>query len=87
MEILGAAHFRWVTVKGALEWRVPAVHQLENQHSQLKKHEALMAWIGDGRLKIAPLVSHLLSPAQIQIAYESLLNHKNEFVGVVLNWK
>jgi len=65
---------------------VPAKHQLHNQHSQVKKHEAIMAWLADGRLKIDPLISHVLRPTEIQTAYEGLLNKKDEYIGVVLDW-
>jgi 2-desacetyl-2-hydroxyethyl bacteriochlorophyllide A dehydrogenase len=86
-DLLYHVHYRWVSLKGALEWRVPSYHQLENEHSQLKKHQALMRWLEDGSLHIRPLISHRLSPTQISEAYEGLLHDKERYVGVVLEWQ
>jgi hypothetical protein len=33
------------------------------------------------------LVTHTISPAQLGTAYEGLLKKKEEYLGVVLNWK
>lgn len=86
-DIFAPSHLRWITVKGALEWIVPAQGNHENQHSQSKRHEVIMAWLADGRLKVQPLISHQLPAAQIDQAYNGLLNHKDEYTGVVLDWK
>jgi 2-desacetyl-2-hydroxyethyl bacteriochlorophyllide A dehydrogenase len=86
-ELLRPIHWRWVTLKGALEWRVPAYHQLENEHSQLKKHGVIVDWLRSGRITLAPLISHRLPPAAIKQAYEGLLREKDSYVGVVLEWQ
>ena len=84
--IFNPTHRRWITIKGGLEWRIPARGQMPYDHSQVKKHEALMAWLADGRLKIDPLITHVLPPTEIQTAYEGLLHKKDEYIGVVLDW-
>lgn len=85
-ELLRPIHWRWVTLKGALEWRIPAYHQLDNEHSQLKKHHAIVDWLRSGRITLAPLISHRLAPDEIKRAYEGLLHNKEEYIGVVLDW-
>jgi 2-desacetyl-2-hydroxyethyl bacteriochlorophyllide A dehydrogenase len=85
-EVFSAAHIRWVTIKGSLEWNVPTEPALPHQYSQRKKLEAIFAWIADGRLNLKPLITHTLRPAQIKTAYEGLLHKKDEYVGVVLKW-
>lgn len=80
-------HLRNITIRGALEWRLPEYSTLPYQHSHASKHEAIFGWMADGRLKIAPLVSHRLPAAQIQDAYEGLQEQKDVYTGVVLNWK
>jgi 2-desacetyl-2-hydroxyethyl bacteriochlorophyllide A dehydrogenase len=86
-DLLYHVHYRWVSFKGALEWRVPAYPQLPNEHSQLKKHQALTRWLADGALKLSPLISHRLPPTKIREAYEGLLGDKDRYIGVVLDWQ
>lgn len=80
------AHLRWITIQGALEWRLPPYHQMDNEHSQLKKHLTIVDWIRDDKLKLKPLISHVLSPSEIKKAYDGLLQEKDIYVGVVLDW-
>jgi len=85
-EVFSAAHIRWVTIKGCLEWNVPTEPAMPHQYSQRKKIDAIFAWITDGRLKLKPLITQVLPPSEIQTAYEGLLHKKEEYVGVVLKW-
>jgi len=85
-EIFGAAHYRWITLKGSLEWNVATEGALPNDYSQRKKLEAIFAWIADGRLKMRPLITHVLPPTEIKTAYEGLLHKKEEYLGVALKW-
>ena len=85
-EVFRAAHIRWVTIKGSLEWNVPTESALPHLYSQRKKIDAIFAWMADGRLQLRPLITHVLPPSQIKAAYEGLLHQKEEYVGVILNW-
>ncbi|HSI85751.1 MAG: zinc-binding alcohol dehydrogenase [Candidatus Methylacidiphilales bacterium] len=86
-EVFRTAHQKWITVKGALEWSVPAESHVEHDHTLGKRLAGLFAWIADGRLKLDPLITHVLPPQQIKQAYEGLLHDKENYVGVVLNWE
>ena len=86
-DVFGAAHRRWVTIKGCLEWNLPTEPLLEQDYCQHKKLDALFQWIADGRLTLKPLLTHVLPPEEIKAAYEGLLSKKEDFVGVVLKWK
>ena len=85
-DIFGAAHIRWITVKGCLEWNVPTESPLPQDYSQRKKLDAIFGWIADGRLNLKALITHVLPPEEIKTAYEGLLHKKEEYVGVVLKW-
>ena len=87
-------HRRNITVRGAMEWCLPAYtpkafwgDKTPPLLSICDKQRVIFDWIADGRLKIEPLISHRLSPAKIQEAYEGLLNRPEEFTGVVLDWE
>jgi len=45
-----------------------------------------MDLIASGALKVAPLHTHTLSPAEAESAYEGLKSAKDEYVGVVFDW-
>ena len=86
-EVFNAAHYRWVTVKGSLEWNLPTEPVLPQDHSQQARLAAIFSWIADGRLNLKPLITHVMPPEEIKTAYEGLLRKKEEYVGVVLKWK
>ena len=86
-EIFAAAFHRWITVKGSLEWYYPTDSPLEHAYTQRKKLDAIHQWMRDGRLKLKPMITHVLPPEEIKTAYEGLLNQKEEYLGVVLRWK
>ncbi len=86
-EVFGAAHFKWVTVSGALEWYYPTETPGEHGYDQLKKLAAIFQWISDGRLNLQPMLTHRLPPADIKKAYDGLLHQKEDYVGVILRWK
>jgi 2-desacetyl-2-hydroxyethyl bacteriochlorophyllide A dehydrogenase len=86
-EVFQAAHIRWITIRGALEWNIPTEGALPFDYSQRKKLDAIFGWMADGRLNVKPLLTHVLKPEEIRTAYEGLLREKEKFVGVVLRWK
>lgn len=77
-----------LTIRGALEWRLPRRANLD-PHAR-HTTEGNLRYIFDlmvrGRLRVAPLVSHRIPAAQATKAYEGLLEHKDRFIGVVLDW-
>lgn len=76
------------TVKGALEWRYPLLadpagfckHSIENNVRQL------LRMMSHGKLNTAPLLTHLVSPADCHSVYEGLANQKDLYTGVVFDW-
>jgi threonine dehydrogenase-like Zn-dependent dehydrogenase len=80
-------HMRMITVRGALEWSLPAYSAPGGQDSQQSKQEMIFDWIRRGKLLIEPLISHRLQPTQIKAAYEGLLNEPESFFGVLLDWR
>ncbi|RKY02147.1 hypothetical protein DRP77_08410 [Candidatus Poribacteria bacterium] len=39
------------------------------------------------RIKVDPLITHVIKPERVKSAYEGLLNRKDEFLGVVIDWR
>lgn len=89
-EILNYVHL-WprgcLTLKGAHEWRFP-VHQVKgSKHSIERNTRIALRMISEGRLKVRELITHVIKPENIKEAYEGLLNKKDEFLGVILDWR
>jgi 2-desacetyl-2-hydroxyethyl bacteriochlorophyllide A dehydrogenase len=77
-----------VAVKGALEWRYPVRDDGEGfcKHSIERNVGQLLRLLAQGKLKAAPLITHLASPADCHAVYEGLANQKDVYTGVVLDW-
>jgi len=89
-EILNYIHL-WsrgcLTFKGAHEWRFP-IHQVEgSKHSIERNTQIAMQLICERKLKVRELITHIIKPENIKEAYEGLLNKKDEFLGVIIDWK
>jgi threonine dehydrogenase-like Zn-dependent dehydrogenase len=76
-----------LTVRGALEWFLPIYPGVGGRDSQYSKQEMIFDWIGQGKLRLAPLISHRLKPEQIKEAYGGLLYDPETYTGVVLDWR
>jgi len=79
-------HWKWITFKGALEWRIPLMPGRGIRHSTRGNLENIFDLIQRGRLKVGELISHRMDPENIKEAYDGLLNKKDEYWGVVLDW-
>ncbi len=75
-----------ITFKGAHEWRYPVARDPYVKHSMERNSEIALNLIKSGALKVAPLHTHTLSPAEAPSAYQGLKNAKDEYVGVVFDW-
>lgn len=89
-EILNRVHL-WqhgcLTFKGAHEWRIP-VRPAEGAKHSLQSHaEYLLRLLAAQRLAVSPLLTHALPPDRCQEAYEGLRDHKEEYLGVLFDWR
>jgi 2-desacetyl-2-hydroxyethyl bacteriochlorophyllide A dehydrogenase len=75
-----------VELEGAHEWRYPLYPDGYTKHSMQRNAEVFFRMMADGRLNIRELITHLLKPSQAAEAFEGLLNHKDEYLGVVFDW-
>lgn len=80
-------HMRWLTMRGALEWRLPpyavfGVHQ-SVESNFWRVYDAFQS----GALNLEAVTSHLITPDQLSAAYQGLLNEKETYLGVVVDWR
>lgn len=90
-EFLNRSHL-WdqgcVTIKGAHEWRFP-LHENPGagRHSIERNLRGLLEMISAGELVLKPLTSHVVPPSECQAVYAGLQNHRDEFLGVVFDFR
>lgn len=77
-----------ITYKGAHEWRYPIPEDPQgfSKHSIERNAKLNLRLIAEGRLKIAPLLTHRMPPEQCADAYAGLRDRPDEFIGVVFDW-
>jgi len=76
-----------LTFKGAHEWRFPT-HQMDGlKHSIERNTRIALQLISERRLKVKELITHIIKPENIKEAYGGLLNKKDEFLGVIIDWR
>jgi 2-desacetyl-2-hydroxyethyl bacteriochlorophyllide A dehydrogenase len=78
-----------VTFKGAHEWRFPTRRdgQGHHKHSIERNVQTLLALIAQGKLHVDELTTHVLPPSEGATAYRGLREHKDEYMGVLLDWR
>ncbi len=76
-----------ITIKGALEWRFPINRNSLSKHSIERNLQIIFRLIQDNKLKVSNLITHVLSPSKCKEAYEGLKSNKDEFIGVIFDWK
>ena len=78
-------HLEAIRMIGALEWRWPQ-HPTERTRDLDSNYRQLADWIAGGRLRVEPLLTHLVPPAQCQRMYDGLAHRREEYLGVVFDW-
>ena len=82
-------HRRYIEVTGAHGNMLfePAHTRLAGAWDIHKAQKWLLHALAKGRINLLRLITHRIEPAELQSAYEGLLNNKNEYLSVVLRWK
>lgn len=85
--MLSRIHLQGISMTGALEWLYPIQETEFARFSVLGNYRQIARWIGEGRLVVDPLRTHLLSPAECQRAYHGLTHQRDVYTGVVFDWR
>lgn len=99
LERIHLSEFGCITYKGAHEWRFPVREERKDfftmgwpkyerlKHSVERNARINLSLIGEGKLIVEPLLTHLLKPEQCEEAYSGLRDNPEEFLGVVFDWR
>lgn len=85
-DLLREIHFKWITVRGALEWCFPPYSSPYAKHSYESNTRMVWNLFRSGALRPQGLITQVISPSGFQAAYEGLLHHKDKFIGVLVKW-
>lgn len=80
-------HLKRLTVRGALERDQVLPGEFSEGRSYISDVKYLLSLIERKKLKTADLLSAVMKPEEIKLAYDSLLNEKEELLSVVLDWQ
>lgn len=86
-KMLRSMHHRWIVIRGALEWRLPPHPVRGAKHSISSNLQLILDYIQDGKLHVEPLVTHVIKPSQLLEAYHGLLDQKETYLGVIVDWR
>ena len=75
-----------IALKGAHEWRYPLYPDGYTKHSMYRNAEIFFRMMAEGRINTHDLVTHVLTPDKATEAFDGLLNHKEEYLGVIFDW-
>lgn len=75
-----------LTLKGAHEWRYPFYEDAWAKHSLERNAKVILRLMQQGRLHVAPLITHVLPPQEAPRAFDGLLNEPDKWLGVVFDW-
>lgn len=85
-KMLRTIHHRWIQLRGALEWRLPPYPVAGEEQSIQSNLQMIIEHIQEERLIVEPLVTHVITPDQLQDAYMGLLEKKESYLGVIIDW-
>lgn len=84
--MLSRIHLVGVSVIGALEWLYPLEETEFSRFSVMENYRQLARWIGEERLVVDPLRTHVVAPAACQEVYQGVVHQKDRYTGVVFDW-
>jgi len=86
-EIFRRVHLKCIQVMGAFEWRLPAYPEEGREGSIRENLELIWKWAASGRLNLMDLITHVIQPEGLEEAYFGLMNKKEEYLGVLIDWR
>jgi len=80
-------HMQSLTVRGALEWRLPRHRTRSARHSVEGNLALALEIIRSKKVNLMPLVSHVIAPEKLGDAYRGMISNKDEYRGVIVDWR
>ena len=76
-----------LTLLGSHEWKIPIKENDFTKHSMEQNCRLLSRLMIENKLKADPLFSRIYDPGNAAEAYQNLINHQNEVLGAIFDWR
>lgn len=86
LRFLGTIFEQYIHIRSGWEWQIPTVPTAFGPSSLSHSASAILEWIADRRLKVGPLLSHLVAPDTCDSVYGEMVANKDRYLGVVFDW-
>ena len=87
MDFLADVHLREVSILGAHQPKTPEADHIYYRWAKDRDRRLVMRLMGEGRLLVEDLITHVAEPEQCQEIYTMLADDPRDALGVVFNWK
>lgn len=84
--IMGEVFLRFLSIRSGSEWEIPINPEPLAIGSVQQNAATALEWLADGRINVAPLITHRLPPDAAGEAYRGLRDNPDEYLGVILRW-
>ena len=78
--------FRFLRLRSGSEWEIPRQPTPLSPGSNHQNSVTALDWLASGKLKVQPIITHRIKPAEAAAAYDGLLNRPNDYLGVIIDW-
>jgi threonine dehydrogenase-like Zn-dependent dehydrogenase len=84
--LLGRIFVGYVTVRSGWEWQIPTLPTKFEASSLELSASSILGWLADGSIRVAPLLTDVVSPAECGRIYADFAARKGGMLGVVFDW-
>ena len=85
-DIFRPAHLKCLQILGAFEWRLPPYPRTASSGSIYENLAVIWDLIEKQRLCVRELISHVISPQEMERTYQGLMKEKDSYFGVLVDW-
>jgi len=86
-EAFSIIHKNCLTMKGAHMWQYPVNEQRGISMDVKWAYKTVFELIQTKSIDIGPLISHVIKPEEVPVAYNGLQNHQEIYTCVVIDWR
>jgi len=86
-DLLNRVHMQSLVVRGALEWQLPRHSTRGVKQSVESNLNLALELVRSEKLRVSALVSHVVAPEALGDAYRGMLTDKDNYRGVVVDWR
>ncbi|MFI3284865.1 MAG: zinc-binding dehydrogenase, partial [Erysipelotrichaceae bacterium] len=85
--VFNQIHMKMLQVIGAMNRRYPFFPETGSNESMIKYLAVLEKMLNDKVIDVSHFVSHRIKPEEMLSAYDGLMNDKEHYLGVMIDWQ